>query len=239
VPVTPTAECSVRVWACETEVPGELARYAELLPPEVAGRVDRLRSPAHRAEAIVSAAFLRGVLGRELAADPLELTFASTCRWCGHPTHGKPALVRPEQGASLSFSLSHTAGLAILAIADREVGVDVERVRDKDVGERGPLVLTDLERARLDEGINRDDPAAFLRLWTRKEAYLKGIGLGLAQDPSRVSFAEERSGWAKVEDAGAATGWHVRLLDLDRRWVGALAVDGGPCPVQVERWFLV
>jgi 4'-phosphopantetheinyl transferase len=228
----------VRVWLCETHIGCRSARYAELVPSDIARSINRLRSPARRAEALVAAAFLRDVLGREVGADPIGLRFDSTCRRCGHPRHGKPILAWPDGRRSPSFSLSHTAGLVVLAVAAGEVGVDVERVRDHRVEEIGSLALSDLERVRIGEEADCDAPAAFLRLWTRKEAYLKGIGLGIVHTPARVTFADRDGSWTKVIDDRVETGWHARLLDLDSRWIAALAVEGQPCDVHVEPWSL-
>jgi 4'-phosphopantetheinyl transferase len=94
--------------------------------------------------------------------------------------NGKPQLV--QQFTDLRFNLSHTDGLALIAITrGREVGVDVERVDEsitfQDIAEHyfEPRELWDLRIAPPDERVTR-----FFEVWTRKEAALKATGEGLA-----------------------------------------------------------
>jgi 4'-phosphopantetheinyl transferase len=216
----------VRVWACRTDRAPSLDACRALLPPEEVERAERGRREADRAEAIVVAAFRRAVLARETGEPPRALRFRTDCRWCGDPGHGKPALAGRE-GEGISFSLSHTAGLALLAVAAREVGADVERRVDWDVRPAARLALSGAESARVADA-PEGGVADFLDLWTRKEAYLKGIGLGLVHDPSRVSFGDDRGPWSPVVDDGAATAWRVRGLPFGGPWIAALAVEGAP-----------
>lgn len=101
---------------------------------------------------------LRDVLGRylELEAAEIELHFGS---------RGKPMLAAPDP--PLRFNLSHSGGLALVAISqEREVGVDVERLRER--------------------------PVAFYESWVRREAVAKclGTGLGVPLPRASVSVAE-------------------------------------------------
>lgn len=66
--------------------------------------------------------------------------------------HGKPRLAAPDGG--LAFNLSHSGSLALVAVARREVGVDVERIRAK-------------------------RPVDFYRRWADREARVKCLGTGL------------------------------------------------------------
>jgi 4'-phosphopantetheinyl transferase len=135
-----------------------------------------------------------------------------------------------------SFSLAHTAGLAVLAVARVEVGVDIERIAGPDVLEAARLALSDDERARMADWAPGDAPAAFLDLWTRKEAYLKGIGLGIVRDPRLVTFQAPADGWSTVIDDDAATSWRVRSLALCGEWIGAIAIDAPGASVRLAAW---
>jgi len=67
--------------------------------------------------------------------------------------YGKPRLAEPSR--RLEFNLSHSGGIALVAISgELEVGVDVERVRPR----RGE---------------------SFYRRWARHEAHVKCLGIGL------------------------------------------------------------
>lgn len=221
----------VRVWTCRTDrLPASLDECSALLSAEELERASRRSRGAAAAEAILVAAFRRAALARETGVAPQALRFRSDCRWCGDPGHGKPALAG-SAGEGLTFSLAHTRGLALLAVASVEVGVDVERRVDWDVRSAGRIALADAELAAVSAA--PDSHAAFLRLWTCKEAYLKGIGLGLAHDPALVGFAPDDGPWSRVVDGGSATSWRVRTLRLDEPWTAALACDGEPRTVRL------
>lgn len=91
---------------------------------------------------------LRRVLARYLDEVPGEIELAVDRR-------GKPRLADER----LHFNLSHCGALALIAVCrDREVGVDVERIRPK-------------------------REAAFYRRWARHEARVKCLGIGLGSPP--------------------------------------------------------
>ncbi len=92
--------------------------------------------------------------------------------------HGKPYLAdHPE----LYFSLSHSGDFAVCALDDAPIGVDLERHRPIDserLAKRYLNVTAPLTRAE------------FFSLWTKKESYLKAVGIGLAG-----LHAEPEAGW--------------------------------------------
>ncbi len=96
-------------------------------------------------------------------------------------TNGKPRLAHHPDS---HFNLSHSGTLAVCAVADRAVGVDVERPHRVD-GALVRRVLTAAEQAWLAQQANKE--AAFIRLWTRKESFLKLTGQGLSRRPDSFS----------------------------------------------------
>lgn len=91
--------------------------------------------------------------------------------------HGKPALARGEQ--RLRFNLSHCGGLALIAFCrDREVGIDLESVREiSNLAGIARRVMSDTELRELQA--DKHAPVAFMRLWTRMEARQKCLGQGV------------------------------------------------------------
>jgi phosphopantetheinyl transferase len=114
---------------------------------------------------------------------------------------GKPAIRRGEGHADLRFNLSHSGHVGVVAIADGiEVGIDVEQVTER-------------------------RPAAYLREWTRHEAYVKALGVGLRQRQE-----DPRSGW-RVIDLDLLPGYVAALaaqseVDVSVRVDAALAESG-------------
>ena len=94
--------------------------------------------------------------------------------------HGKPAIIgHPE----IHFNLSHCREAVACAVSNRPVGIDVESVREyKDSLAR--YTMND-DELRTIAAAGRPD-AAFIRLWTMKEAALKLTGRGITDNMKTV-----------------------------------------------------
>jgi 4'-phosphopantetheinyl transferase len=136
---------------------------------------------------------------------------------------GKPYLPEiPELGVSLS----HRAAWVACALSPDPVGIDVEPLS----GDSGALADVDqlaqflhsTERSWLAAREGGDRRRAFCLLWTRKEAYLKATGRGLAEGLEHFSaLPSERGGFAPVQDA-TRPGRHAWALSLGRMVPGVL-----------------
>jgi 4'-phosphopantetheinyl transferase len=78
-------------------------------------------------------------------------------------------------------------------------------------------------------------PAAFFRIWTRKEAYVKGIGKGLSMPLTAVDVRESP---IAVRRAGGAPqpAWVCRDLDVAPGYAAAVAAEGDDWIVTRRRW---
>ena len=102
--------------------------------------------------------------------------------------HKKPYLA--SQG-NLFFSLSHSGVYSACAFYDKEIGIDIQKV--KDVTDAViKKVATDKEYALLSSLDEKAGAEEFTRLWTVKESYLKFLGTGLSVSPQKieVTFGE-------------------------------------------------
>jgi 4'-phosphopantetheinyl transferase len=153
---------------------------------------------------------LREALAARLSTEPEAIRIeCAPCVHCGEP-HGKPYLAEPA-GHDLRFNLSHTRGLAVIALAPgREVGVDVEAVRP---GRRAQAIadrwFTDAEADAIRSA--EDPDAVFFRLWARKEAYLKATAEGFRGGlGSFEALTPELPGW-EFHDVDAGPGYAAAL----------------------------
>lgn len=106
---------------------------------------------------------------------------------------GKPAL-ETEQ---MFFNVSHSRDLVVIAVADCEVGVDIE-FYDRAVSERvRRYCLSSKEALEILPGDNR----GFINVWTAKESYLKLYGQGLAGTMRDFSVTEDRFDGANLPPA--------------------------------------
>ena len=95
-------------------------------------------------------------------------------------TYGKPYLTGTEQ---LFFNLSHSGSYAAAVFSDEPVGIDVERVRPADLALAKRFFAAEEYAALRAVSDERDMGGRldreFIRLWTRKESYIKAVGEGM------------------------------------------------------------
>ncbi|MGW7261727.1 4'-phosphopantetheinyl transferase family protein [Streptomyces sp. NPDC054834] len=153
---------------------------------------------------------LRRLLGACLDVPPREVALTrAPCRECGGP-HGRPVVAADGTRPVPYFSLAYAGDLALAAVAAAPVGVDVEDVPSPRTAAEAAGSLHPRERAELRALPPSARPTAFARCWARKEACLKGTGLGLAQGGAEPyvgcgARAAAPPGWA-VHDVEAGAG---------------------------------
>ncbi|MFJ8660960.1 4'-phosphopantetheinyl transferase family protein [Streptomyces sp. NPDC093795] len=179
-------------------------------------RADAYVRPGDRVQYLAAHLALRRVLAPYTGVPAWRLRF-------GREAAGRPVLLGVPRAPS--FSLSHSHGLVLLGVARRPVGVDVQRVPPYATAELCRGALHPAEREELAALPEPRLAEAFARLWTRKEAYLKGLGTGLAR-----GLAADYLGESGRDGARRPAGWVV--LDLaggpDHAAAAALRTDSTP-----------
>lgn len=150
------------------------AAFARLLSSSELDRANRYRREESKRAFILRTGAVRLLLGRYLDIPPSAIRFTAG-------QNGKPHVV---SSGGVSFSLSHSAGLALVGITRGcEIGVDVEQVRDLSDWSGLIRAICSPEEEREMQVLPPDlQKRAFFECWTRKEAYLKARGWGLARD---------------------------------------------------------
>ena len=228
----------VHCWCVRLDVPPETsARLHATLSADERSRIARLRFPRDQQHFIVAHGALRQILGRYLQTEPGRINFV-------YNEFGKPDL-GPEFGGRLKFNLSHSAGLALIAIAaESDVGVDLEHIRTE--SDYTEIARRFFSAAEVDQLSALPEPlyaGAFLRCWTKKEACLKACGGGLTIPLNRVAVpltADPAQGPEDIcvasSDIARATRWSVHSLRPAPGFVGALAIEGGGWRLIQWRW---
>jgi 4'-phosphopantetheinyl transferase len=135
-----------------------------------------------------------------------------------------PRLARNRWG--LHFSVSHSYDRAALAVAPCPIGIDIERIDPSHDWEPiADILFHEEERQRLRQAAPEVRTGLFFETWTRKEAYLKGIGAGLRLDAA--SF-HTMSPDGAVAGAVPASGdrWYTLPVHAPGGYAAALAIRG-------------
>jgi 4'-phosphopantetheinyl transferase len=208
----------LHVWAVPLQIDDA---QQQLLKTQLAAderqRADQYVRDEPRRNFIGSRAALRSILGRYLAMAPGDVPIV-------YDANGKPRLAGAAAETGLQFNLAHSGQVALVAVAyGCDVGVDVEQLRPI---EHWQEIAARYFHAAETEAIAAAEPsernAAFLRCWTRKEAILKALGVGL--NHSLASFAVPLADCAnaQVELPAPASAAFV----LQRHWLQSVE----PCP---------
>jgi 4'-phosphopantetheinyl transferase len=212
------AEGEVHVWRGDLDTGFSPGDFLSVLSPDELERASRFHFERDRRHYQCARGLLRVILARYLKLPPGSLRFS-------YGSHGKPALA----GTELRFNLSHSGGLALLAVAGGgEVGVDIEQVKPRgevmNIAERffspGEIVWLRAQPPDLQQ-------RGFFRLWTRKEALIKAIGLGLSMPLNQFSALAEPP--SAVRPASEGPDWYIFDLDPGAGYTGAVAVEIRNC----------
>jgi 4'-phosphopantetheinyl transferase len=201
----------------------------EVLTADERERAARLRIEAKRRQYRTARTALRVVLGSYLDRPPAELELQLG-------EHGKPEL----PGSGVSFNLSHSGNLALLAVANGELrlGIDVEEMAAQRAHDRLARRFFSTHEADRYAGLpERERVDAFYRLWTRKEAYLKAWGTGLTFSSRRFTL-ETSPGSGKLLLATEMPldrdprAWWFESVDPGRGYAATVCWQGERAPVR-------
>ncbi len=211
------------VWRAPTDLSlAAQERLTASLSPKEWEHAARLRADRDRSRFLSCRGWLRQLLAGYLETDPREIEFVPGL-------HGKPALARPA-GTDLRFNVAQSGGLALIAVAQHlEVGVDLEQVRpDFPVDAVARRFFTALEQARLEGLSGPGRLAAFFEVWTRKEAYLKGVGVGVGDGGLQIDTTHlehvSPGPWSREQSLGGVMDWSVGSVDAGPDYAAAVAV---------------
>lgn len=137
-------------------------------------------------------------LGRKLLEYGLKKEFGRSYIVTEEANH-KPFLL---EAPHIDFNISHTMGLVVCAIGNRDIGIDAELIRPFE--ER--LLRRVCSKKEQDYVLEVDDiqirEERFFRLWTLKESFVKAIGRGIAFSLKDISFTIEENGIIKSSVQG-------------------------------------
>jgi phosphopantetheinyl transferase len=172
--MSPTAP--IELWLVDLEACANALEALELethcLSPDDRKRAEAIADPRERRHRLAAYTALRVLLERIAGAQVRGMSLT-------HGPGGKPGL----GGSGVEFSLSHTRGLALIAVGrSGPLGIDLEQRRPIKMSPRAAL-----EMCAIASGLGgrlagtHGSIRAVLQAWTRLEAFAKARGLGVAR----------------------------------------------------------
>lgn len=226
-------EVHVHFYSLDVES-GELQRLEQLLSADELARAKRTLNRTVRNRFIAGRGILRRILARYLEKEPESVVFAEG-------EQGKPYLADRAEHQKLRFNLTHKHERAALAVSgDCELGIDLEELRETipfcRMAERFFLSKESEELLSLPP---EQQLAAFYRCWTRKEAYLKGLGTGLTR-PANSFGVSLLPGQPPILDdlqyPELGRKWTLHDIGVPAGYCAALAMEGEPAALTCFPW---
>jgi 4'-phosphopantetheinyl transferase len=232
-----TLSCrEVHIWQAALEISsGCFERLFASLSPEEHGRAERFHFDRDRRRYIAGHGVLRAILGGYLGVQPGQVQFA-------YGPRGKPSLAGSFEESDLRFNMSDSHGMAIYALTrGREIGIDLEHIRPvPDAEQIAERYFASGECSSLLSLPPDQRMEAFFNCWTRKEAFIKALGEGLAHplDDFEVSLVpREAARFIRIgNDRGESSRWCLQALTPAPDMLAALVVEGHDCRLDCWKW---
>lgn len=127
---------------------------------------------------LISQGFAKEKISEEYNIPKSEIIFSVSDR-------GKPYC---KSHPHIYFSLSHSGNFVALAISDKEVGIDIEKLRPA----KDNLINRVCSQNEIDAISNSENPhIKFTEIWTKKEAYLKALGTGIDRELTSIDTTDK------------------------------------------------
>jgi 4'-phosphopantetheinyl transferase len=186
-------DTDVEIYCLNADLAGDAADF-ESATPEERVRAARFHNDVDARHFLARRAATRRLLAPRLGVEPDAVVVA-------RGPFGRPYL----PASSIRVSVSHSGPLMLIAIADgRPLGCDIEQAIPRaDLLAIADHCFTRAEFARLEALAPHEQVAAFYDCWTRKEAYLKAVGIGMSLPMNSFEFVDGGSGVARLANGGA------------------------------------
>jgi 4'-phosphopantetheinyl transferase len=226
----------VHIWRAFLDIPDEqLKRLLAALSEDEQKRAARFHFRKDRDHFVAARGALRDILSRYLLIDAGAIVFQ-------YSDYGKPDLDQNVTDSELRFNVSHSHGMALIAVTNGfNVGVDIEFPREDLSDEQIARRFFSSSEVEALLALPRSlQNKAFFTCWTRKEAYIKGIGEGLSMPLDQFDVTLVPGEPARLlqtrPDPDEAARWTLSEILPGRGFIAALAVQARKLHLKYWNW---
>ncbi|MFB8426343.1 4'-phosphopantetheinyl transferase family protein [Priestia megaterium] len=207
----------IHIWTVPIDfIEKDISHYKFILSKDEIRRMESFKTYSLKNEYCFIRANLRKVLSFYLKEPPEQLKFF-------YNDFGKPYL-----NNAIKFNLSHTNDIAVIAVTkEYELGIDIEFIDEHiDISEVIQVAFS-MQEIDLMSGLKgKEKYNMFYRLWTRKEALLKGVGKGLSLSPQLI----DASNCTKIF---TGDNWEILELNVKQGYKSSLAINCNRVPIKL------
>jgi 4'-phosphopantetheinyl transferase len=232
----PLSTGEIHTWlACLEKPPYVIQKLAKTLSSEEQKRASRYRFDRNKNQFILSHGILRTLLGLYTGKSPDQLQFI-------YGDKGKPRLQDRFGKRKIHFNLSRSGRMALYGFArGHEIGVDIEQINNfVDIELITEHFFSRREKSDLSTLPEHEKKTAFFNCWTRKEAYLKAIGTGLADPLDRFDVSLNPAEPAKLlgikGNSKGTSQWSIFGLTPSPDYVAAIAIRSRRFKMKLRHW---
>lgn len=143
-----------------------------------------------------------------------------------YSTYGKPLLKNFKE---IYFNISHSGCWIVCGVGDMDIGIDVECIKDINL-EIADRFFNEKETRYLESLKKEDKLRQFYKIWTMKEAYIKGRGKGLFI-PLESFCVKERHNHFSIEYEKA---WNLYNLYISENYCLSVATKCISAPERMD-----
>jgi len=198
----------VDIWSARlTLAPETLQTLYGILDERERQKAQTFKFGVMRDRFIAVRSLLRQTLADYLKVEPAGLQFDIG-------EYGKPFLAC----GSLHFNLSHTGDYLLIAVANfPDIGVDIEKLKERSsLDAIAKRIFSEGELRQWRQLAPEQQLTGFYRLWTKKEAFVKAVGRGIALGMELCEFELQQGGQliAIPAEYGTVVDWRVTELEV-------------------------
>jgi 4'-phosphopantetheinyl transferase len=202
---------AIDLWFEELTVTDQEYRYYwSLLDKNEQDKALRFVQATHGRRYVASHGKLRLILAEYLGIPPEKIAYAEQA-------FDKPVIVIEGMEHEIKFNLAHSGNKMLAAVGlDGQIGIDIEVWNHRiDGASVANICFAEADRCFWNGLSGNMKDAFFYRLWTRKESFVKAVGIGLGLDVCRVicSTVGPARFVSVPDEYGSPEDW--ALVDLD------------------------
>ncbi len=149
-------------------------------------RIDNIKDESIKLVRIASDHLARLAVSKHLNIPHTKVSFC-------YGKHGKPLLPKGEA----YFNISHSGNYIVCCVDDSPCGIDIEIIKDRNLN-AAKRFCTDNEMQYINRSVDKN--VALLEIWTKKEAYFKSFGCGIATCLTALDTLKTKGFATKVTD---------------------------------------